>query len=93
MSVLKNGSEGSILMEITIDDFLIVASQLRLIHHFYNVLRIKYAVKRLGRQTVFLGWTVTYPHDRSIILSQQSLVLTKISNGRTADMNGRLKPY
>lgn len=42
---------------------------------------------------LFLGWTVSYPNDGSIIISQMSLVTKTISNEGTAAMNDRQTPY
>lgn len=67
---------------VTIDYFLIVASTAPLIQQFYEILTVKYTVKRLGRPVAFLGWSFTHVPDGIILASHPALVQATITNAR-----------
>lgn len=83
-----HGTTGTILIAVKLDDFLIVASHRSLIGKFFITLSMKYAVKRLGRPTLLLGWTFNYLNDGIKIIIQPLLFIATISNSGTATIIG-----
>lgn len=84
---------GTILIAFTVEEFLIVDDHQHLIGTFHYFLATKYTIKRLVRPNIFLGWTISFPSDGRIVISQPSLVLTTIINASIASINGRKTPY
>lgn len=89
----RNDSKGRILVAVTVDDFLVIATAQSLIDDFYDFLTRKYTVKRLGRPTLFLGWTIHTHDNGDVTISQPALVRTTIANADMSSANGKLTPY
>lgn len=63
----KNG-EGTTLIAVTVDEFLVLGSEKKMIEKFYTAQSKKYTVKLLGNPNDFLGWTIpmgAMDHSRS----------------------------
>lgn len=57
----KTDSDGTIVMALTIDDFLVAASDTRVYHKLLQTLSLKYRTKDLGPATRILNWTLRRP--------------------------------
>lgn len=60
---------GTLLVSITVDDFLVITILQSVIEVFLKTLARTYAFKWIGRPTDFLGWRVSYHLDCTILLS------------------------
>ena len=84
---------GTLLVSVTIDDFLAVAKHQRHIDILYKILSLKYQVKRKGIPKLFLNWKVTHSKQGDIHISQPHTISTILSKLRMLDCNPRLSPY
>lgn len=64
--VSRKRDEGIILAAIKVDAFLVVTANSTLTDQFHDILQQKYAIKRLGYRTEFLGWSLSYNEDGAI---------------------------
>lgn len=87
--VSRKNEDGLVIADITVDDFLILANNDKLIDQFYATLAQKYIVKRLGVSKEFLGWSLSKHHDGVFTLSQPALIQTTLANERMQCANGR----
>ena len=89
------GPSSLIIIALTIDDFLIMATRTALIDWLYKSLNVKYhkKVKRLGRPTHYLGWKITFEAPGSAHLSQPHYIDEAFRMMRLEDANGRDTPH
>lgn len=64
-----------------------------MITEFHATLSAKYAVKRLGRPTEFLGWIVSYSANGRMSVIQPVLFYTTLCNAGMHNDNGRHTTY
>lgn len=86
----KNIESGQITVSVTVDDFVITAPTDDDIDSFIEVLKLKYEVKDLGDQSMYLGWTVKKagPHQTHI---SQPILIDKLLSKHGYTMTHRRK--
>lgn len=85
--------EGVLIMAVAVDDFLVTASNAKVMDEFYHVMKAKYDIKRLGRPRRYLGWHFHYAEDGSIALSQRGLIDKTLQDADMLMANGKHTPY
>ena len=88
----KHNDQGSIIIAVSRDDFLSIASDLKLHHQLYIDLSRKYKVKRLGFLTNYQTWTITKPENQSIHISQPVVIATILEKARMTTCNPKPTP-
>lgn len=84
---------GDVIAAIAIDDFLVTAQNNRAMDEFYNVMKTRYNIKRLGRPRRYLGWHCHYKKDGSIALSQRLLIDQTLQHANMINANGKSTPF
>lgn len=67
-------TEGTVIMVLTIDDFLVAASSREVYNELISTLELKYKVSDLGKATRILNWTLTRPQPYCYHLSQPHMI-------------------
>ena len=88
----KHTPTGNTLISTTIDDFLVLATHQNLVDELYHLLLQKYKIKRLGKPTRFLNWTLTRTKE-GLHLSQPDAVDAILQQTNMHDSNPTLSPY
>ena len=88
----KKSADHLIIVGISMDDFLPIATHKYLIDDLYNILQKKYTVKRLGRPRKYLNWTIRYT-SRGIHISQPEHIESVVKLLSQYGCNRRTTPY
>ena len=81
-----------IIVAISMDDFLCIATNQTLIKALYRTLSQKYTVKRMGRPTAYLNWKIQHD-DRGIHISQPKHIHSVVELLAQKGCNRRSTPY
>lgn len=88
----KHIATGTIIVSITIDDFLVTAPTTVDIQNFHTHLASKYKVKHLGKPTSFLGWSIEYDSNGDIHIYQPHLISKVVNKMNMQNANPRSTP-
>ena len=88
----KKKRGNTILVGISMDDFLPIATSQTLIDDLYTILQKKYKVKRMGRPRKYLNWTKKYSKE-GIHLSQPEHIANVVSLLSQQECNAKSTPY
>ena len=80
------------LVAVSMDDFLVTASNQKLITDLYNHLATKYTIKRLGEPQTYLNWKVVVRPDRSIHISQPHAIRHILQKTNMQNCNPKTTP-
>ena len=83
----KHKGQDTILIGISMDDFLPIATDPTLIDDLYRVLKRKYKVKRMGKPTKYLNWTIRYTKEGTYRSQHTSTVWYPSSHKGSATEN------
>ena len=89
---IKRDDKDIILIGISMDDFLPVATNRHMIDKLYTVLRTKYKVKRLGQPDTYLNWTIQYRKE-GIHISQPQHIDSVVAMLAQHQSNPQRTPY
>ena len=89
---MKKDKGKTILVGMSMEDFLPVATHRTLIDDLYNVVKAKYTVKRLGRPDKYLNWTIQYS-KAGIHLAQPQHVDSVVAMLTQTQCNPESTPY
>eukprot|EP00178_Gracilaria_changii_P023027 TRINITY_DN68_c0_g1_i13.p1 TRINITY_DN68_c0_g1~~TRINITY_DN68_c0_g1_i13.p1 ORF type:complete len:1094 (-),score=78.92 TRINITY_DN68_c0_g1_i13:769-4050(-) len=90
---IKESPTGNTLVSTTIDDFLILGQTQKHIDELYAQLLQKYKVKRLGKPTRFLGWTVTHLDNGDVHVAQPDAIDAILEQTNMQYSNPSQTPY
>lgn len=84
---------GGVIAAVAIDDFLVAAENHKEMNDFYDMMRTKYNIKRLGMPTRYLGWHFHYAANGSIALIQRLLVYKTLQEADMLNTHRKSTPY
>ena len=88
----KKEGKHRIIVGISMDDFLPIATKKSLIDELYTILQKKYTVKRMGRPTSYLNWKIRHT-KMGIHISQPAHIDSVVTLLAQAGCNKRSTPY
>ena len=92
-SLLTKHQDGyTILVGISMDDFLPIATTQSVIDELYDVLQKKYKVKRLGWPSKYLNWTLSYTKE-GIYMSQPEHIDSEVTLLSQQEYNNKSTLY
>lgn len=86
-------ASGTVVVAVTVDDFLATASTMEAMNEFYKIMTSKYNIKRLGTPKRYLGWHFHHGPAGSIAISKRLLIDETLQDGNRVNANGKHSQY
>lgn len=86
-------AEGTIIMAVAVDDFLVTASTPESMNKFEDINKAKYKIKRLGKPKRYLSWHIHYNEYGDKALSQRILIDKTLNDAILIIVNRKGTPY